>query len=272
MSGLRAELCAVGVTNLDMSGLMFLLGDRYSPPPDRENVPQMSDGKSQVDNLAQVSIALDVVLQSDSLTDICRRAVLTPGTNNVFRGCHILNLDLNGRLTPEAFFGAELPETHAALANEAVITRQLQFAAETPTSPAMVALPLLNQDIPEAVAVLVLKPGAERQYIDNAIVPIISKVAGYHLAQKKNTKDNRVQTFSGRSSVEEMSTRQVKVLEFMAEGLTNAEIARRLLLSESTVRQESVKIYRSLDTDNRQEAVAKGRALGVISKIQQANS
>lgn len=222
-------------------------------------------------NLTHVSVVLDVLLHSESLTDICRRAVLTPGTNNVFRGCHILGMNLTGQLTPDAFFGAELPENHLELANQAVTTRQLQFAPETATTPALVAIPLVNNGIPEAVAILVMEPGTTEPYIDTAIVPIISKVAGYHLAEKRANKDTGVQTFSGRSSVEEMSTRQIKVLEFMAEGLTNAEIARKLLLSESTVRQESVKIYRSLNTDNRQEAVAQGRALGVISKIQQAN-
>ena len=59
----------------------------------------------------------------------------------------------------------------------------------------------------------------------------------------------------------------MKILEFMAEGLTNAEIARKLLLSESTVRQESVKIYRTFNTDNRQAAVAAGREAGLIAKL-----
>ncbi|WP_138274906.1 LuxR C-terminal-related transcriptional regulator [Rhodoluna limnophila] len=222
-------------------------------------------------NLDHLSVALDVVLQSVSLADICRRAVLAPGTNNVFRGAHILTLDVNGQLTSEAFFGAELPANHLELANTAIFSRKLEYQAETAENPALIAIPFIKNEIPEAVGILVLKPGAKRQYISDEIVPLISKVAGYHLDAKKNSKETTVQTFSGRSSIEEMSTRQVKVLEFMAEGLTNAEIARRLLLSESTVRQESVKIYRSLNTDNRQEAVAQGRALGLISKIQQAN-
>ncbi len=231
----------------------------------------MNDNQNLNNDLDHLSVALDVVLQSDSLTDVCRRAVLAPGTNNVFRGAHILSLDVNGQLVPEAYFGAELPANYLEHAMNAVITRNLEFAAETDTTAATISIPIINNDIPEAVAVLVMEPGTTEQYISPEIVPLISKVAGYHLDEKRASKEGRVQTFSGKPSVEEMSTRQVKVLEFMAEGLTNAEIARRLLLSESTVRQESVKIYRCLNTDNRQEAVAQGRALGLISKIQQAN-
>ena len=35
-------------------------------------------------------------------------------------------------------------------------------------------------------------------------------------------------------------------MEFMAQGLTNAQIAQELMLSESSIRQETVKIYRAL--------------------------
>jgi DNA-binding NarL/FixJ family response regulator len=76
-----------------------------------------------------------------------------------------------------------------------------------------------------------------------------------------------VQTFSGKPTIDELTGRQLQILDFMAEGLTNVEISRKLLLSESTIRQESVRIYRTLETDNRQDAVAKGRAAGLIAKL-----
>ena len=52
----------------------------------------------------------------------------------------------------------------------------------------------------------------------------------------------------------------------MAEGLVNVEIAGQLMLSESTIRQETVRIYRALGVPNRAEAAKKGKALGIIGR------
>ena len=53
----------------------------------------------------------------------------------------------------------------------------------------------------------------------------------------------------------------------MGDGLTNADIGHRVLLSESTVRQETIRIYRALGVTGRMEAVAKARSFGLIPKL-----
>jgi DNA-binding CsgD family transcriptional regulator len=214
---------------------------------------------------------LDVVLESSSLDDVCRRAVLSPASNNTFRGCHIHLLDKTGQLTPDAHFGQDLPDNFKSSAQEAIYSRNLIFTPETPTSAALVCIPLISENLPIAVAILVLRPGANRQYFSDRIVPLISKLVGHQLnLLKLSGRAQGIQTFSGAAHVSEISTRQVKILEFMAEGLTNAEIARKLLLSESTVRQESVRIYRIFNTDSRQAAVSAGREAGIIAKLEMA--
>jgi DNA-binding CsgD family transcriptional regulator len=52
-----------------------------------------------------------------------------------------------------------------------------------------------------------------------------------------------------------MSARQQRVLELMSQGMTNGQIARALKFSESTVRQETMAIYRYLQVPGRVEAV-----------------
>lgn len=219
--------------------------------------------------LQQLEVALEIVLESESLSDLCRRAVLSPSMRGSFQACHILLIDQDGKLSPEAKFGADLPADYLEFANKALFSHELTYRPETPNSPAIAALPLTSANIPAGVAVLLLNPARDPSLqpviVSKDVVPMISKLLGIHLNSR--SKDKGIQTFSGNLTVAEMSTRQVKILEFMAEGLTNAEIARRLLLSESTVRQESVKIYRALNTDNRQEAVAEGRNLGLIPKL-----
>jgi DNA-binding NarL/FixJ family response regulator len=55
--------------------------------------------------------------------------------------------------------------------------------------------------------------------------------------------------------LKDLSTRQREILGLVAERLSNAEIARRLYLSESTVKQHLRTAYKVLGVHNRTEAV-----------------
>jgi len=56
-------------------------------------------------------------------------------------------------------------------------------------------------------------------------------------------------------SVEDLTDRQKRILDGMARGKTNGAIARELGYSESTIRHESMTIYRTLGVSRREEAV-----------------
>jgi LuxR family maltose regulon positive regulatory protein len=64
--------------------------------------------------------------------------------------------------------------------------------------------------------------------------------------------------------VEPLSEREIEVLQLIAEGLTNQEIASRLYLSLNTVKAHTRNIYGKLDAHHRASAVAKARALGIL--------
>ncbi len=55
-------------------------------------------------------------------------------------------------------------------------------------------------------------------------------------------------------NVEDLSARQREILKMVAEGLSNAEIAGRLFLSESTIKQHLRTAYQLLEVRNRTEA------------------
>jgi LuxR family maltose regulon positive regulatory protein len=64
--------------------------------------------------------------------------------------------------------------------------------------------------------------------------------------------------------LEPLSERELNVLQLIAEGLTNPEIAARLVLSLHTIKTHTRNIYGKLDAHNRTEAVAKARVLGIL--------
>ncbi len=67
------------------------------------------------------------------------------------------------------------------------------------------------------------------------------------------------------ANAEDLTPRQRRVLSLMAKGMTNGQIARVLAFSESTVRQETMAIYRTLVVKGRAEAIAYGRRHGLVT-------
>jgi LuxR family maltose regulon positive regulatory protein len=65
--------------------------------------------------------------------------------------------------------------------------------------------------------------------------------------------------------VEPLSEREIEILQLIAMGLTNPEIASRLFLSTNTVKVHARNIYGKLNTHNRTQAVSRARALGILS-------
>jgi LuxR family maltose regulon positive regulatory protein len=64
--------------------------------------------------------------------------------------------------------------------------------------------------------------------------------------------------------VEPLSERELEVIQHLAEGLTNREIADRLYLSLNTVKVHTSNIYGKLGVHKRTQAVTRARALGVL--------
>lgn len=61
-----------------------------------------------------------------------------------------------------------------------------------------------------------------------------------------------------------LTSRQLRILSLMARGFTNGQVARMLAFSESTIRQDTMRIYRTLKVRGRHEAIDFGRANGLI--------
>ena len=66
------------------------------------------------------------------------------------------------------------------------------------------------------------------------------------------------------SLLEPLSQRELKVLQLVAQGLSNREISERLFLALSTVKGHNQKIFDKLQVQSRTEAIARARQLGLL--------
>ncbi|KAA2242999.1 response regulator transcription factor [Chitinophaga agrisoli] len=61
-----------------------------------------------------------------------------------------------------------------------------------------------------------------------------------------------------------LSNRELEVLQLMAEGLSNQEIAARLFVSLNTIKTHSSRVFEKLDVKRRTQAVDKAKRLSII--------
>lgn len=61
-----------------------------------------------------------------------------------------------------------------------------------------------------------------------------------------------------------ISKREYEILEQIAKGLSNKEIADKLSVSENTVKTHSSRIFEKLDVNRRMQAIQKAKELGII--------
>jgi len=69
---------------------------------------------------------------------------------------------------------------------------------------------------------------------------------------------------SDSEQIEPLSEREIEVLQLIAEGLSNQEISTKLYLALNTVKAHTRNIYGKLGVNNRTQAGARARALGII--------
>jgi len=86
--------------------------------------------------------------------------------------------------------------------------------------------------------------------------PISPSLARY-LFRIAQTQDKRPDSF-------QLTKQETMVLQNLADGLTYQESADRMGISISTIRSHIQKLYRKLNTNSGSEAVAKGKAAGII--------
>lgn len=93
----------------------------------------------------------------------------------------------------------------------------------------------------------------------------IPEVLAVYLAGAEAVTDSAAPSGPGTSpTAVRLSGRQMSVLEMMAQDLTMQQIASRIGFSDSTVRMESLAIYRALGVHDRHDGIDVARAMGLL--------
>jgi LuxR family maltose regulon positive regulatory protein len=90
-------------------------------------------------------------------------------------------------------------------------------------------------------------------------------LAAFHSAEPEQPEPTRSQV-SEAELIEPLSERELEVLQLIAEGLTNREIASRLFLSLNTVKTHTRNIYGKLGVHSRTQATTRSQALDILPR------
>ena len=90
-------------------------------------------------------------------------------------------------------------------------------------------------------------------------------LAAFPVVELEQTRPSKTQAPKS-ELVEPLSERELEVLQLIAAGLTNPEIASRLFLALNTVKAHTRNIYGKLNVHSRTQAVARSQELGLLPR------
>lgn len=217
-----------------------------------------------------VKAVLELVVSSHTIEGLCRRFVHDDFTLGIIEGSHVYSINSSLDLIHEIGYGksTEIVKPITSVWEDgSPISRCVK--EKTPifipgSKNGHLGIPLLSESVPVACLLLVMSPACSTSPISTLTFEILSKIGAFFV-ESKPTKDYQklhrtTELISGKLTV-----RQIKILKHASEGLTNAAIGRLVSVSESTVRQETIRIYRTLGASGRLEAIAKAKIAGIIS-------
>jgi LuxR family maltose regulon positive regulatory protein len=104
------------------------------------------------------------------------------------------------------------------------------------------------------------------QALDHGLAPDYTRrlLAAFPVVEPEKTTPSSTEVPKS-ELIEPLSEREIEVLQLIAEGLTNREIAARLFLSVNTVKAHTRNVYGKLGVHSRTQAVARAQALGLLA-------
>jgi DNA-binding CsgD family transcriptional regulator len=210
-------------------------------------------------------------------TDLCRKLVHSDLTNESTTGASIFSIDQQAHFHLVGSYGKGLPVSGVSVWDEHPFGTAARSGKLHSTKAQAIdgsdveayCIPLTKGSEPIGILCLTLAVGAKMNEVSPEALSVASKVTGIWLdSLGVNTgPSTNGSPQASAPSPESLTERQLTVLRLMAEGKTNSQIAQDLILSESTIRQETVKIYRALGVHARSEAGKRAKHLGIIDRL-----
>lgn len=185
-------------------------------------------------------------------------------------------LGADGRLRIVSRFGDHDTESADGLSiwarhpmTSAIQTEQVVIERSAPTSTApdskaprlVAAAPLRSSGVAQGAIQLVIDHPVDDRRVRQALSAIAAPVSLYLDLMHRD--DEPIATVGDHKKQGELTERQKAIVGMLIEGMTNAQIASRLGFSESTVRQDTMAIYRHLGVSGRRDVAQAAAARGL---------
>lgn len=224
-------------------------------------------------HLRTATRVLATIMSSSGPADFCRQVVHGDFVPPSTRGCQLFYLDSKSTFRSVSGYGLiSSHDTNLSAWDNSPLSEAIRAKKITTGSVlagdyelTVIAVPLIANGVPSGLIALYIEDREIRIEISQEMMEFFFRLGALYL---ESLDFGKIASVNGSLDFrpEDLTSRQLTILGHIDDGLVNLEIARILMLSESTIRQETVRIYKSLGVANRQEAVKKARALGILAK------
>jgi DNA-binding CsgD family transcriptional regulator len=218
-----------------------------------------------------ISRLTDLAIASDSYEQLCQRIVHEEITEGLIGGAHLYSVDSNLDMELQVSYGKTTDQVQPVVSawgtsplSKCIVGKRMQFEAGKEAS--HLALPLAKSRVPVGAVLLVMGPQMATPPISEPVAALLSKLGAFFVEVRPRLSLQTRANGNGHYRPEKLSTRQIQIVQLIGAALTNGQIGKELSLSESTIRQETIKIYKSMGVSGRDEAVAAAKKLGLVSK------
>lgn len=213
--------------------------------------------------------AFEVLSAATNSQDLCRRIVHNPVVGKSVNGAclysltnsgHYIRLGCYGLIPTDELDNASQFEDN--LLSRTINSREISLD-QTSHDSGVMAIPGIKAGLPNGVLVIAFRGNLDElddiKQLDT--LSIMTNALGLFIG---GTGIEKITNLDLNQDPRPLTRRQMTILHGMVEGKTNQQIANDLILSESAIKQEAVKIFRSLGVATRQDAATKAQALGIL--------
>jgi LuxR family maltose regulon positive regulatory protein len=101
----------------------------------------------------------------------------------------------------------------------------------------------------------------ERTDLNEGLLPFVDRI----LAASRRPRQNHLGPASRTAALGTLSARETDILELIAQGMSNKEIARNLDIGPETVKTHLKNVFTKLGVERRAQAVSRAQTLGLVS-------